>query len=139
MVTNLGIDHIGVAVQDLKSETARMVNDLGLKVVCEEVLPDRGVELVFLEPPNGELGSAVELMAPHGDGGAIGKFLAKRGPGLHHICYRVKDMPAAIAELVAKGYSAIDKAPRHGARGSNVFFFHPSRFSGVLTELCEYP
>jgi methylmalonyl-CoA/ethylmalonyl-CoA epimerase len=138
MFANLGIDHIGVAVRDLKAETARLVKDFGLKVVCEEVLPERGVELVFLEPESGEPGSAVELMAPYGDGGAIGKFLDKRGPGLHHICYKVKDIKAAISELIPKGYKPIDKEPRPGARGTNVFFFHPASCAGVLTELCEY-
>lgn len=138
MFTNLGIDHVGIAVRNLKEEASRMVNDLGLKIVCEEVLPERGVELVFLEPKSAGIESAVELMAPYGDGGAIGKFLDKRGPGLHHICYRIKNMKAAIKDLIAKGYNPIDKAPRPGARGTNVFFFHPASCAGVLTELCEY-
>ncbi len=138
MFENFGIDHIGIAVRNLETECQKYVNDLGLQITCKEELEDRGVSLVFLESKIRGGGSAIELMAPLGTAGPIQKFLEKRGPGLHHICYQVADIQAAVSQLLAANYQAIDKAPRHGARGSEVFFFHPSSFSGVLTEICSY-
>jgi methylmalonyl-CoA epimerase len=127
------IDHIGVAVADLEAAVALHEQTYGMPVAHRETVADQGVEAVLLDV--GE--SHVELLRPLGDDTPVGRFLAKRGPGLHHVAYQVADIDAALAELRARGTRLIDAAPRVGIRGSRVAFVHPSASAGILTELVE--
>jgi methylmalonyl-CoA/ethylmalonyl-CoA epimerase len=125
------IDHIGVAVGDLDAAIAVHRDTYGMPLVHRETLSEQGVEAALLDV--GE--SHVELLAPLADDTPVGRFLAKRGPGLHHVAYRVDDVAAALDELRAAGLRLIDDEPRTGIRGSRVAFLHPSAAGGVLTEL----
>jgi methylmalonyl-CoA/ethylmalonyl-CoA epimerase len=129
------VDHIGVAVADLHKAIELYANTAATEVTLRETLPAQGVELAFLNTG----GSKVELLAPLHDQSTLARFLAKRGPGLHHICYEVADITAELARLSAHGCTLIDTAPRHGAGSTKIAFISPSSFMGVLTELCEYP
>ena len=127
------IDHIGVAVADLEAAIAVHRDTYGMPVVHRETLADQGVEAVLLDVGD----SHVELLAPLGDDTPVGRFLAKRGPGLHHIAYRVDDVAAVLDELREAGVRLIDEQPRTGMRNSQVAFLHPSASGGVLTELVQ--
>jgi methylmalonyl-CoA/ethylmalonyl-CoA epimerase len=127
------IDHVAIAVPDA-SEAAR---DLGglfeLPATPLERVVDQKTDVIFLRP-GGE--AAIELICPSGNQ-SLARFLEKRGPGLHHICFEVEDLPAALAALKAGGVSLIDEVPRRGARGHWVAFLHPRATGGVLYELCQ--
>ena len=125
------IDHIGVAVEDLDAAIALYENEYGMKLVHRETVTEQGVEAVLLDV--GE--SHVELLAPLGPDTPVGKFLAKKGPGLHHVAYRVDDVEAELVRLKAAGVRLIDETPRTGIRGSSVGFLHPASTGMVLTEL----
>jgi methylmalonyl-CoA/ethylmalonyl-CoA epimerase len=125
------IDHVGIAVADLDAAVALHEREYGMPLVHREVVASQGVEAVLLDV--GE--SHVELLAPLGDDTPVGRFLAKRGPGLHHVAYRVDDVGGALDSLRAAGVRLIDEEPRTGIRGSQVAFVHPSASGGVLTEL----
>jgi len=127
------IDHIGVAVADLDAALALHADTYGLPVAHRETLAAQGVEAVLLDV--GE--SHVELLAPLGDDTPVGRFLAARGPGLHHVAYAVEDVEAALARLRARGLRLVDEAPRRGIRGTRVAFLHPTTAGGVLTELVQ--
>jgi methylmalonyl-CoA epimerase len=128
-----GIDHVGLAVADLDAALALHANTFGMRVAHREVVDEQGVEAVLLD-----VGEAhVELLRPLGDDTPVGRFLARRGPGLHHVAYRVADIDAALAELAAAGVRLLDAAPRTGIRGSRVAFLHPAAAGGALTELVE--
>ena len=127
------IDHIGVAVADLEAALALHAQTYGMPVVHRETVSEQGVEAVLLDV--GE--NHVELLRPLADDTPVGKFLAARGPGLHHVAYRVADIEASLARLRAGGVRLIDETPRIGLRGSRVAFLHPSASGGVLTELVE--
>ena len=127
------IDHIGVAVADLDAALALHADTYGLPVAHRETLAAQGVEAVLLDV--GE--SHVELLAPLGDDTPVGRFLAARGPGLHHVAYAVEDVEAALGRLRARGLRLVDEAPRRGIRGTRVAFLHPTTAGGVLTELVE--
>jgi methylmalonyl-CoA/ethylmalonyl-CoA epimerase len=127
------IDHIGVAVADLDAALELHERTYGMPVVHRETVTDQGVEAVLLDV--GE--NHVELLRPLGADTPVGKFLAKRGPGLHHVAYQVPDIEAALAQLRDQGVRLIDETPRIGIRGSRVAFLHPSASGGVLTELVE--
>ena len=127
------IDHIGVAVADLDAALALHADTYGLPVAHRETLAAQGVEAVLLDV--GE--SHVELLAPLGEDTPVGRFLAARGPGLHHVAYAVQDVEAALARLRARGLRLVDEAPRRGIRGTRVAFLHPTTAGGVLTELVE--
>ena len=127
------IDHVGLAVADLEAAIALHERDYGMALVHRETVASQGVEAVLLVV--GE--SHVELLAPLADDTPVGRFLARRGPGLHHVAYRVQDVAAALDELKARGIRLIDEAPRTGIRGSRVAFLHPSTSASVLTELVE--
>ena len=131
---NYPLDHIGVATNNIDASVAEYEKLLGLKVVHREIAPSKEVELCFLALGN----TRIELIAPCGPEGAIAKFLGTRGPGLHHLCYRVDNIVQELTRLEALGITLIDKKPRPGAHGSMIAFIHPSAFGGVLTELCEY-
>jgi methylmalonyl-CoA/ethylmalonyl-CoA epimerase len=127
------IDHIGVAVAELDAAIAIHRDVYGMPLAHRETLEDQGVEAALLDVGH----SHVELLAPLGADTPVGRFLARRGPGLHHVAYRVDDVAAALDELRAAGVRLIDEAPRTGIRGSQVAFLHPSGAGGVLTELVQ--
>jgi methylmalonyl-CoA/ethylmalonyl-CoA epimerase len=127
------IDHIGVAVADLEAAIALHADTYGMVVAHRETVAAQGVEAVLLDV--GE--NHVELLRPLGDETPVGRFLARRGPGLHHVAYQVADIEAALADLRTAGVRLIDEAPRTGIRGSRVAFLHPSASGGVLTEIVQ--
>lgn len=125
------LDHIGIAVADLSEALAFYRDALGLEIEAPEEVASQGVRAHFI--PAGE--GAIELLEATADDSPIAKFVANRGPGLHHITLRVDDINAALAQLKAKGVRLIDDAPREGAHGSLVAFVHPASAHGVLVEL----
>jgi methylmalonyl-CoA epimerase len=127
------IDHIGVAVEQIEPALALYRDDFQLTLAHREVVEEQGVEAVLLDV--GE--NHVELLAPLGADTPVGKFLAKNGPGLHHVAYQVKDIDATLGALKQAGLALIDEQPRIGIRGSRVAFMHPRATAGVLTELVE--
>jgi methylmalonyl-CoA/ethylmalonyl-CoA epimerase len=127
------IDHVGVAVEDLDAAIHLYAEVLGMPLVHREVVEQQGVEAVLLDV--GE--SHVELLAPLGPDTPVGKFLAKKGPGLHHVAYGVADIDATLAALKAAGTRLIDETPRIGIRGSRVAFVHPASTGSVLTEIVQ--
>jgi methylmalonyl-CoA/ethylmalonyl-CoA epimerase len=127
------IDHVGVAVSDLEAAIDLHVNAYGMELVHREVVSEQGVEAVLLDV--GE--NHVELLSPLGDETPVGKFLAKRGPGLHHVAYQVSDIDGVLAGLRDSGMRLIDEQPRVGIRRSRVAFLHPAASGGVLTEIVE--
>ena len=127
------IDHVGVAVADLDAAIALYRDTYGMALVHRETIESQGVDAALLDV--GE--SHVELLAPLGEDTPVGRFLAKRGPGLHHVAYRVDDVAATLDTLRSAGLRLIDEAPRGGIRGSHVAFLHPSASGGVLTEIVQ--
>ena len=127
------VDHIGVAVEDLDAALALYERDYAMTLVHREVIEAQGVEAVLLDV--GE--NHVELLAPLTDDTPVGKFLAKRGPGMHHVAYQVDDIEAALASLRKAGLRLIDEQPRSGIRDSLVAFLHPKSSGGVLTEIVQ--
>jgi methylmalonyl-CoA epimerase len=127
------IDHVGVAVEDLDAAIALYENTYKMKLVHRETVTEQGVEAVLLDV--GE--NHVELLAPLGPDTPVGKFLAKKGPGIHHVAYQVTDIEAALESLKGAGLRLIDETPRTGIRNSRVAFLHPSASGGVLTEIVE--
>jgi methylmalonyl-CoA/ethylmalonyl-CoA epimerase len=127
------IDHIGVAVEDLDSAIALYESSMEMPLVHRETVEEQGVEAVLLDVGDGH----VELLRPLGPDTAVGKFLAKRGPGLHHVAYAVSDIDAEIERLRGAGVELIDEQARVGIRGSRVAFCSPRSTGGVLTELVE--
>lgn len=129
------VDHIGIAVSNLEEAIALYAGSAHTEVTLRETLPSQGVELAFLNTA----GSKLELLAPLNKECTLARFIEKRGPGLHHVCYRVSDISAELTRLAAVGCDLIDSTPRPGAGGTRIAFISPRSFLGVLTELCEYP
>jgi len=127
------IDHIGVAVDDLDEAVALYSERLGMPVQHRETVAEQGVEAVLL----GVGESHVELLSPLGPDTAVGRFLERNGPGIHHVAYGTDDIDSALEEARAAGLTLIDERPRTGIRGSRVAFVHPKSTGGVLTELVE--
>ncbi len=127
------IDHIGVAVTDLDAAIALYEREYEMTLVHRETVTEQGVEAVLLDV--GE--NHVELLAPLGDDTPVGKFLAKKGPGLHHVAYQTTDIEAELQRLKAAGVELIDLTPRVGIRNSRVAFLHPKSSGGVLTEIVQ--
>ena len=127
------VDHVGVAVEDLDAAIALYRDRLGMALVHRETVADQGVEAVLLDVGD----SHVELLAPLGPDTGVGRFLARRGPGLHHIAYRVPDVAETLSALSGAGLRLIDEQPRAGIRGSRVAFVHPASTGGVLTEIVQ--
>ena len=125
------IDHIGIAISSLDDSLAFFRDAIGLELEPAEDVPSQRVRAHFL--PAGE--ASVELVEPTAEDSPIATYIAKRGPGLHHLCLRVEDIAAALAELKARGVRLIDEIPRPGAHHSLVAFIHPSSTHGVLVEL----
>jgi methylmalonyl-CoA/ethylmalonyl-CoA epimerase len=129
----IAIDHVGIAVTDLEAAVRTYGALFGGEPVHRERMDDQGVEEVLFRV--GE--SYVQLMGALGPETPVGRFLAKRGEGLHHVAYRVKDVAAALEELRAAGVALVDEAPRGGSRGTTIAFAHPHGFRGVLVELVQ--
>ncbi len=127
------IDHVGVAVDDLDAAIALYEEKFGMPLAHRETVSEQGVEAALLDVGDGH----VELLLPLGDDTPVGKFVAKRGKGLHHVAYRVDDIDAALAGLKEKGIELIDTEARTGIRRSRVAFVHPRSTGGVLTEIVE--
>jgi len=127
------IDHVGVAVRDIDSSLELYRDLFKLDVAHREVVQEQGVEAVLLDV--GE--NHVELLAPLGPDTPVGKFIANRGPGLHHVAYQVKNIDSTLAALAAAGTALIDEKPRVGIRDSRVAFLHPRVTGGVLTEIVQ--
>src|ERR671923_732526 len=129
------IDHIGVAVDDLDGAIALYEGRLGMPMQHRETVEEQGVEAVLL----GVGDSHVELLRPLGPDTAVGKFLARSGPGLHPVAYGTDDIDSALDAVRGAGLELIDEQPRIGIRGRRVAFLHPKSTGGVLTELVEAP
>jgi len=126
------IDHIGIAVRDIDSALGFYTEVLGLEAGGREEVPGGGLTVAFIRV--GE--SKVELLEPAGPESSVAKFLESRGEGIHHVCFRVDDIEAALERARAAGYRLIDEKPRKGAGGARIAFLHPKTLSGVLVELC---
>lgn len=127
------IDHIGVAVEDLEAALGLYEREYEMQLVHREIVEQQGVEAVLLDV--GE--NHVELLAPLGPDTPVGKFLDRRGPGLHHVAYQTADITAELERLRASGVRLIDETPRTGIRSSRVAFLHPKSSGGVLTEIVQ--
>jgi methylmalonyl-CoA/ethylmalonyl-CoA epimerase len=127
------IDHIGVAVEQMEPTLELYRDNFKMLIAHREVVSEQGVEAVLLDV--GE--NHVELLAPLGAETPVGRFLQKKGPGLHHVAYQVTDIDATLAALKGAGMALIDEQPRTGIRGSRVAFMHPAGTGGVLTEIVE--
>ncbi len=129
------IHHIGVAVADLDESIRLYTSALGAQLVHRATNETEGLEAAFLRVGDGE----IELMSALREDSPVGKFVAKRGPGLHHVAYGVADINGALAEARAAGLELIDIEPRIGMHGARIAFVHPKSLGGVLTELVESP
>lgn len=127
------IEHIGIAVSNLKEAIAYYENVLGLKCYKTEDVPDQKVRTAFLRI--GE--TKIELLESTDPEGPVGKFIEKRGEGIHHIAFAVENIEEHLKDAEAKGIKLIDNVPRRGAEGLSIAFLHPRSTFGVLTELCE--
>lgn len=127
------IDHIGVAVEDLDAAIKLYERNFEMELVHREIVESQGVEAVLLDVGDGH----VELLAPLGPDTPVGKFMAKKGPGLHHVAYAVEDIEAELARLTENGTKLIDREPRTGIRQSRVAFLHPGATGSVLTEIVQ--
>jgi methylmalonyl-CoA/ethylmalonyl-CoA epimerase len=127
------LDHVGVAVADLAAARALYERVLGLEVTHEEVIEDQGVHELLLSAGD----AFVQLVAPLSADTPVGRFLARRGEGVHHVGYAVPDVAAALADLRAQGVEVIEPAPRIGSGGTTIAFLHPKSMGGVLVELVQ--
>ena len=127
------VDHLGIAVESLEAGLAIWRDRLGLEPSHEETVADQGVRTAFL--PLGSI--RLELLEPTGPDSPVGRFLSRRGPGFHHICFLVDDLDAALESLDQAGVRLVDREPRLGAEGCRVAFLHPSSTGGMLVELKE--
>jgi methylmalonyl-CoA/ethylmalonyl-CoA epimerase len=129
------IDHVGIAVEDLEAAVERYRRMLGVEPAHRERVESQGVEEVLF--PVGT--SFVQLLGALGPDTPVGRFLERRGPGVHHIGFRVEDVASAIDQLRGEGVRLIDDAPRPGSRGTTIAFVHPKGMGGVLVELVQLP
>jgi methylmalonyl-CoA/ethylmalonyl-CoA epimerase len=127
------IDHVGIAVSDLDRAIALYQGTFGMSLVHREKVEEQGVEAVLLDVGDGH----IELLSPLGPDTVVGRFVERRGEGLHHVAYRVDDIDTALVNLKEVGVELIDSEARVGIRGSRVAFLHPKSTGGVLTELVE--
>jgi methylmalonyl-CoA/ethylmalonyl-CoA epimerase len=134
------IDHVGIACRDLEATIAFYESVFDLRVVSREVVEEQGVREAMLrvsEAPGGA--SWIQLLEPLHADTPVGKFLARRGEGIHHIGYGVSDIAGELARIGGQGVRLIDTRPRHGSMGASVAFLHPADLGGVLTELVQVP
>lgn len=129
------IDHIAIVVHDLDAALSTYRDTLGLRVTHVEELPAEQVKVAFLPMPDGS--SEIELVQPTDAESGIARFLAKRGEGMHHICFAVDDIQSAMAQLAAEGMQLLETQPRLGSHGQKYVFVHPRSAHGVLIELYE--
>jgi methylmalonyl-CoA/ethylmalonyl-CoA epimerase len=127
------IDHVGVAVEDIEAGISLYEKSFEMKLAHRETVESQGVEAVLLDVGEGH----VELLRPLGPDTPVGKYLARKGPGLHHVAYAVEDIDATLERLTAVGIELIDSEARTGIRDSRVAFLHPRSTGGVLTEIVE--
>lgn len=127
------VHHVGIAVNDLDEALARHVGLYGGEPLYRELVESQGVEEVMI--PLG--GTSIQLLQPTSEDSPVGRFLAKRGEGLHHIAYAVADIDVAMAHLQSEGVELIDVKPRRGGGGHKIAFVHPRAFAGTLIELIE--
>jgi methylmalonyl-CoA/ethylmalonyl-CoA epimerase len=135
------IDHVAIAVGDTGAAGTRLMDLFGLRAGACELVPDQQTEVMFLYPSHSgedQPGTSLELVCPAGSP-HLTRFLDRRGPGLHHICFEVDNLAGALAALKAEGVALVDEAPRQGARGHQVAFVHPKATGGTLVELCQKP
>ena len=134
------IDHIGIACRDLDAAIELYESTFGLTVVSRETNDQQGVREAMLMVADAPAGmSYVQLLEPLGPDTPVGRFIERRGEGVHHVGYGVADIEAALATLGAAGLRLIDARPRHGSMGASIAFLHPGDLGGVLTELVESP
>ena len=132
------IDHVGIACRDLDRAIAFYEATFGLAVVSRERNEDQGVTEAMLRVADAPVGTSyVQLLEPLGPDTPVGRFLARRGEGLHHVGYGVTDIRAALETIGATGVRLIDSRPRHGSMGASIAFLHPKDIGGVLTELVQ--
>ena len=127
------LHHVGIAVEDLDASIQLYQSAFGAQLEHRAVNESEGLEAAFMRTGDGE----VELMRATRDDSPVGKFLAKRGPGLHHVAYAVEDIDGALARAREAGMQLIDESPRRGMHGTRIAFVHPRSVGGVLTELVE--
>jgi len=127
------IDHVGVAVENIDAALEVYRDRLGMELVHRETVTEQGVDAALLDVGD----SHIELLQPLGPDTAVGRFLSRRGPGLHHVAYRVASVQQTLDACVAAGMRLIDEHPRTGIRGSRVAFLHPATTGGVLTEIVQ--
>ncbi|MGO9961171.1 MAG: methylmalonyl-CoA epimerase [Solirubrobacteraceae bacterium] len=127
------IDHVGIAVQNIDAALEIYRDQLGMPLVHRETVAEQGVDAALLDVGD----SHIELLEPLHPDTAVGKFLSRRGSGLHHVAYRVTDVQATLDACAAAGLRLIDEHPRTGIRGSRVAFLHPAGTGGVLTEIVQ--
>ena len=127
------IDHIGVAVEDLDTAIKLYERNFEMELVHRETVESQGVEAVLLDVGDGH----VELLSALGPDTPVGKYIAKKGPGLHHVAYAVEDIDATLASLKEQGVKLIDNEARTGVRQSRVAFLHPAATGSVLTEIVQ--
>ena len=128
--------HIGIAVQDAEKTAKLYEKTLGLTIAHDETVMDQGVRAIMLLPQNTN-STAIELLEPVVDESSISKFLEKRGEGMHHVCYLVKDIKYGIESLIKNNIEMIDLEPREGLNNTLVAFAHPKSLNGVLIELAQ--
>jgi methylmalonyl-CoA/ethylmalonyl-CoA epimerase len=134
------IDHVGIACRDLEAKIAFYESTFGLTVASLEVSEAQGVREAMLQVADGPAGASyVQLLEPLGPDTPVGKFLQRRGEGVHHVGYGVANITAALAAIGATGVRLVDERPRHGSMGAAIAFLHPSDIGGVLTELVQAP
>jgi methylmalonyl-CoA/ethylmalonyl-CoA epimerase len=132
------IDHVGIACRDLDASIEMYVATFGLTVAGRETNEAQGVREAMLHVTDGPAGTSyVQLLEPLGPDTPVGKFLASRGEGVHHVGYGVEDVGAALERLRADGVRRVDERPRHGSLGASIAFLHPKSVGGVLTELVQ--
>jgi len=131
----LRIDHVGIACHSLEAAIERYETVFGLTVVSRETNAEQGVREAMLSLADGT--SYVQLLEPLGPDTPVGKFLARRGEGIHHVGYAVADVAAALSAIGGRDVRLIDSRPRHGSMGASIAFLHPSDLGGVLTELVQ--
>ena len=129
------VDHIAIAVKSLDESLKFYKDQFGLEVIDIEIVEEQGVRVAKLDVGN----THIELLEPLSDDTPVGKFIAQRGPGLHHICLGVNDIECELNKLKASSTKLIDETPRIGAGGARIAFVHPKATNGVLMELSEWP
>jgi methylmalonyl-CoA/ethylmalonyl-CoA epimerase len=134
------IDHVGIACRDLDAKIAFYESAFGLTVVSVEVNEAQGVREAMLQVASGPAGASyIQLLEPTGPDTPVGRFLERRGEGVHHVGYGVASITAALRAIGASGVRLIDERPRHGSMGAAIAFLHPADVGGVLTELVQAP